>query len=146
MKLKILLTVLFFYQIGFGQEDEPTDNFCEWYDIIQTSNSKSEKLELIKKNYIPIDDFYFNKITDKCKVVYTISVNDLYLVLSESSAQIIKDPKAIINTMKSSEIDTILVFDQKSSESLYGTYGIVLFKSKNKELERRIDSIRYGKK
>jgi len=146
MKFKILIMLLFFSQISLSQKDDSSDKFCEWYKIARTSNNKSEKLELIKKNFIPIDEFYFNDIKGKCKVVYTISVNDLYLVLSTSSAQIVRDPKAIINNIRLSEIDTILIYDQKSSETLYGTYGVVLFESKSKKLEKRIDSIRLGKK
>jgi len=147
LKLKILLIpLLFFSQICLSQKNDVLPDFCQWYKALQTSNNQSEKLDLIKENFIPIDDFYFNGVKDKCEVLYTISVNDLYLMLSTSSAQSVRDPKAIINTIKSSEIDTIFIFDQKSSETLYGTYGVVYFKSNSKNLERRIDSIRLGKK
>ena len=146
MNLKILIILLSISQISLSQNEDLSETYCDWYKTIQSSKNQTEKLELIKRNYIPINDFYYNDIKGKCEVLYTISVNDLYLVLSTSSAQFVGDPKAIINTLRSSEIDTIRVFDRKSSQTLYGTYGVVLFESKSKKLEKRIDSIRFGKK
>ena len=127
--------------LSFGQVDQ--QNPCDWLNVLETLKKKSYQLNLAKAYYVSFDSVLQHKTEDRCKVLYTVQINDSRFVLSSFTSKNIRNPRAILETIQADEIDTIRLLDRAASKLLYDAEAIVQIISSNTQLEKRIDSIRH---
>lgn len=141
MNRTILLIFALLPICTFSQElIEDYNQSCDWYiQAIQTQDAE-ERLQIVKENFREYGNF---EEDDPCKILYLLSVNDRYYILSRDSSVGYFYPELMINAAKTEEIDTIHFLNKKVTETLYSKYmdGAILISSSSINYEKRIDSI-----
>ncbi len=142
----VTILMLFGFWCSVYSQDVSTDTYeCDWYAEILNSTDRAFRLQMAKKNFrehTSIDK------DDPCNILYLLAVNEQYFMLSNDTAVGFFYPDEMINAIKLEELDTLVAFNKKEIETLYGPTigGVILIQSSSVEYERRIDSIWSQKK
>ena len=142
MKYKVI-TILFFFTLRIISQENTLDKTdCDWFEKFKSSDNIDYRLELIKSNYIDIGQI--NKLdSTKCKIVYALELKNDYLLLTTDYHKIVRDPKAIIQSIISSELDTMYILEKKIAQTLYRADAIIYLKSTKKNFKEKVNKIRF---